>query len=811
MKEKDYRPFVVGYRMWYVFVLFSVICTSLNALSAHERRKQLFDADWKFKLGDNMNAKFAEYDDATWKALDLPHDWSIEGTVDPEAPSGNDGAYLPTGIGWYRKTFKLSSDDINNKKIGIYFEGIYMNSEVFLNGKSIGVRPYGYSSFCYDLTPYVREGKNVMAIRVDNSQQKNCRWYSGSGIYRHVWLTMTDFVHVDHWGVAITTPEVSEEKALVQVKTILKNENSSTQNVTLITRLMKEGQEVGQEQMTVEIPAKGMKELSQMISVSRPDLWSPDNPHLYKASLEITKSGSVLDKVIETFGIRTISYSVERGLCLNGNKIILNGGCVHHDNGCLGASAYDRAEERKVELMKNAGFNAVRTSHNLPSEAFLHACDSLGLLVIDEVFDGWRGSKNKYDYHMFFDQWWQRDVETMVLRDRNHPSIFCWSVGNEVTDHKWLEVITTAKNLVDYVHNLDSTRPVTSAFAAWERDWEIHDPLAAVHDIVGYNYMMHRAPADHQRVPSRIIIQTESYPQDAFKNWAAVNDNNYILGDFVWTAIDYLGESGIGRYFYKGETAGEHYQRNQYPWHGAYCGDIDLTGWRKPISHYRDLLYNSDKKLYLAVKEPNHYNGEVKLTKWSVWPTWESWNWPGHEGKEIEVEIYSRYPKVRLYLNDKLIGERPAGREQQFKAVFPIPYEPGILKAVGMEGDVEIETSILKTAGRATSIRLVADRTRLKANGQDLAFVTVEILDKDGVIEPNATSRLSFDLKGTGVIAAVGNGDLKDTDPYISNHRKAWKGRAMVVIKSGRKSGKAILKVSSPGLDSATLTINVGK
>lgn len=329
--------------------------------------------------------------------------------------------------------------------------------------------------------------------------------------------------------------------------------------------------------------------------------------------------------------------------------------------------------------------------------------------------------------------------------------------------------------------------------------------------LVGYNYLLHRAPVDHQRVPSRVIMQTESYPRDAFANWSLVNGHDYIIGDFVWTAIDYLGESGIGRFYYAGESEGEHYQRNHYPWHGAYCGDIDLTGWRKPISHYRDLLYNPDKKLYLAVKEPDNYYGKVKETLWSVWPTWESWNWPGHEGKEIEVEIYSRYPKVRLYLNDKLIGEKFTGKEQQFKAVFPVSYEPGILKAVGVESEIEIEKTILQTAGKPVKIQLTADRTKIKANGQDLSFITVEILDKEGILEPNADNQLTFEVKGAGTIVAVGNADLKDTDSYIGYQRKAWKGRAIVVVKSTRKEGKIMLKVTSPGLVPATVSIRTSK
>lgn len=798
-------------RLLITLVFFCGICLNANAYLEDNYRKQLFDYGWKFALGDYSDASSIHYNDNDWRTLDLPHDWSIEDRTDPANPMGNDGGYFPAGIGWYRKSFELPST-YKDKKVGIYFEGVYMNAEVFVNGKSVGMHPYGYSSFYYDLTSYLRYGeKNIIAVRVDNSQQKNCRWYTGSGIYRHVWLTATNPVHINHWGVAITTPEVDESKAVVQVKTVLRNESSSGRRVTLTTQLRRGEEEAGKGENAVELPANGTKEVIQTISVLRPALWSPASPELYKAYLTVSEASNTLDHTTETFGIRTITYSAEKGLFLNGKRIILNGGCLHHDNGLLGAAAYDRAEERKAELMKAAGFNAVRTAHNIPSEAFLHACDRLGLLVIDEPFDGWRDSKNKYDYSTLFDQWWQQDVESMVLRDRNHPSIFCWSIGNEVIERKKLEVVTTAKKLADHVHKFDFSRPVTSALAAWDNDWEIYDPLAAVHDIVGYNYLLHRAPADHQRVPSRVIMQTESYPRDAFANWALVEDNNYIIGDFVWTAIDYLGESGIGRYYYVGETEGEHYERNHYPWHGAYCGDIDLTGWRKPISHYRELLYNSEKKLYMSVKEPDHFYGKIKETLWSVWPTWESWNWPGHEGKEIQVEVYSRYSKVRLYLNDRLIGEQLTGREQQFKAVFTLSYEPGILKAVGVEAEVEVEETIMKTSGNPAQIKLTADRTEIKADGQDLTFVTVEIQDKEGIIEPNANNHLSFDVKGTGVIAAVGNADLKDTDSYVGHQRKAWKGRAIVVVKSTQKKGKIVLKVTSPGLIPATVTIRTNK
>lgn len=795
-----------------MLLAFVLLWTAFPALKASDVRKQLFDYDWKFALGESVSASAADFDDSAWRKLDLPHDWSIEGNISADAPTGNDGGYFPSGVAWYRKTFDVPAD-YSDRKVGIYFEGVYMNSEVFVNGVSLGVWPYGYSSFFYDLTPHLRFGEqNVVAVRVDNSQQKNCRWYSGSGIYRHVWLTVTDKVHVDHWGVAVTTPEVSEQKATVQVKTVLKNETPSGRRVTLTTTLFDaQKQHVGVEKTVIELPANGTKEVALKVQVQQPSLWSPENPYLYEARCTVAEGDEEKDCVTQSFGIRTIEYSAEKGLLLNGKKIILNGGCLHHDNGFLGSAAFDRAEERKVELMKAAGFNAARTAHNVPSEAFLDACDRLGMLVIDEAFDGWRESKNKFDYSIYFDKWWQRDLAAMVLRDRNHPSIFCWSIGNEVIERKKLEVVMTAQKLTDLVHKLDGTRPVTSALAAWDSDWEIYDPLAAVHDIVGYNYMLFRAPADHKRVPSRVIMQTESFPRGAFDNWKLVTSNEYVLGDFVWTALDYLGESAIGRYYYVGDSEGEHYVRPHYPWHGAYCGDIDLTGWRKPISHYRDLLYNPDKKLYLAVKEPDNYYGKIKETAWSVWPTWESWTWEGHEGKPIDVEVYSRYPKVRLYLNDKLVGEQPTGVEQQFKAVFNMPYQPGTLKAVGVEDDREVEEKVLVTAGKPAKIRLTADRNTLTANGQDLSFVTVEVVDKDGCVVPGAENRLTFEVKGAGVIAAVGNANLRDTDSYVGNQRNAWKGRAMVILKSARKNGSIRLKASAKGLASASLVVKVNK
>lgn len=776
-----------------------------------QQRETNFNFGWKFQLGDTADASRPDFDDSAWRSLDLPHDWSIEGTPEADNPMGNDGGYYPAGIGWYRKTFDFAPD-ADRPETALYFEGVYMNARVFVNGNDLGGRPYGYSSFFLDITPHLKAGRNVIAVRVDNSAQKNCRWYTGSGIYRNVKLVRTPKVHFEPWGVVVRAKADDPLNASAEVETTVANHSDKEQLVTLEGQVQSLGStervagfyiqtrlEAG-ETRTVRIPK---------LSLGKAELWSPESPALYQLTCSVSSDGGT-DRTEETFGVRKVEYSARHGLVLNGQPVELNGACVHHDNGPIGAAAYRDAEWRKARQLKEAGFNAVRTSHNPPSEDFLDACDHIGLLVIDESFDGWRTAKNTHDYATLFDRWWTKDIESMVMRDRNHPSIFCWSIGNEIIERKSPEAVLTAYALAGHVRKLDPTRPVTSALAAWDSDWEIYDPLAAAHDIVGYNYMIHKAQSDHERVPDRVMMQTESYPREAFNNWARVNDYSYIIGDFVWTGIDYLGESGIGRYYYTGETEGEHWQRPHFPWHGAWCGDIDLTGWRKPISYYREMLHFPGRnKLYLSVKEPSGYYGEIHETQWSVWPTWESWNWPGHEGKSIDVEIYSRYPAVRLYLNGKLVAEKPTTREQEFKAVIPVPYAPGTLRVAGVENGREVESRTLETAGKAARIRLSADRTTMAADGQSLTYVNVEITDKSGRPMPIADNLLQFELEGPATLLATCSGDLKDCVPYTSPERKAWKGRAMAVVKSGKTPGEVTLTVKGKGLKKASVSLNV--
>ena len=756
-----------------------------------QTKKQLFDFGWQFThrsalpLGSSKNGKT--------QTVDLPHDWDIfEGPVSGEGVTGTGGGWFEAGKGEYRKTFKTPDGEV----VKLHFEGGYQKAEVFVNGQKAGQHHYGYTPFTVDVTPYIYKNKkqtNEVVVKVDNSEQPNCRWYSGSGIYRHVWLETMPALHIAENGIFITTPEVNAEKARVQVDVTIANESQSDRNATVV---------VCGAQLMVAVKAGESKTVSTTTMVNNPQLWSPESPTLYEAKVELKENGTTIDRQTAKYGIRTFSFDAERGFVLNGQKVLINGACVHHDDGVLGAMAFDDAEIRKVRQMKEAGFNLIRTSHNPTTRAFLDACDSIGMLVIDEAFDGWRTQKNPYDYSTVIDSCYREDIHAMVLRDRNHPSVISWSIGNEVIERKDIRVVYTARQMKQAIHEYDTTRPVTEALCAWDSDWEIFDPHAEVLDVAGYNYMIFKHASDHERDPKRVIWQTESYPRDAFKNWAVVNDFPYVVGDIVWTGLDYLGESGIGRYYYEGERPGEHWFDGGFPeWHGAYCGDIDITGWRKPISHYREVLWHNDTPLYLAVKEPDGYHGKIKETAWSVWPTWESWTWPGWEGKPVEVEVYTHQPEVKLYLDDQLIGTKQVSRETEFKAVFSVPYKAGTLRA-----EAGGESVTLKTAGEPACLRLTPDRTTMTADGQSLTFITVEVVDKQGTPVPEATIPCEATIKGAGTLLAFASADLKDTEPYTSPRVKTWKSRALLVVRSTQKGGSINVSIKS-ALPTAGLTL----
>ena len=824
-----------------------------SATSNSPRQVIAADAGWKFILGDPNGAETPSFADASWRTIDLPHDWSIESKPDKDNPSGAGGGYFPGGIGWYRKTFHAPAS-WKGQCVSIEFDGVYRDATVYLNGHKLGTHPYGYTSFAFDLTPELQySGANVLAVRVDNSAQPNSRWYSGSGIYRHVRVAVTDPTHVAHWGVFVSTAQATAASAKVSVRTRIANESAFDAVVTVETTLIDmTGNKAGGAQSRLNIVAGKEDDASQEIAVANPSLWSPKSPELYRAVSTIRRDGKVIDQVTTPFGIRTLAWSAEKGLLLNGQPIKLHGGSVHHDDGPLGAAAFDRAEERRVELLKAAGMNAVRTAHNPPSPAFLDACDRLGLLVLDEPFDVWGAHKVKYDYASDFNPWWKQDISSMVLRDRNHPSIVIWGIGNEIPELEVDRGATLARELVDQVRALDNTRPLTLAFPGTTTKPTAEAVFSQL-DITGYNYnILPTYQKDHQQLPARIMLTTESWPAKAFSLWEVSHDNPYILGDLTWTAMDYLGESGIGAWQYgtpqqakmaegmagmmagtamvdqmftgmaNGKDVMADMAKNTsdpnakammeiffhpYPWHAAVCGDLDLTGFRKPQSYYRDIIWNGGDRVYATVRLPESEGKKIIAIMWATYPTLPSWTWPGQEGKDLEVEVYSGAEKVQLFLNNKLIGEKPTGRDQEFKAVFSVPYAPGTLKAVGLRGGQAIAESILATTGQAKKLRIVADRTVIKADGEDLSFVTVEAVDSNGRPDLRADQEIQFEISGPGTIAAVGNGDGQDPDSYHSNRRKLFEGRAIVVIRSSQQSGPIKLAAKGSGLSDGSLTI----
>lgn len=792
-----------------LLVLIQLVTNLAGSVLARE--KQLLDQGWNYHRGDTPAAASPQFDDTKWTSVDLPHDWSIALIPNPRELSGGGGGFFPMGVGWYRREF-FAPEAWRNQRVSVEFEGVYRNAEVWLNGTPVGKHDYGYTPFRCKLNEHLNFGaQNVLAVRVDNSEQPNSRWYSGSGIYRHVWLHVTDPVYVDDETVFVNTKDLSRERARVQVEVAIKNDTSDTRSVTLEVALRDpSGRTCSTTRADIVVAENSQQIIAQEMLISNPHPWSPDSPDLYAATLTLSSQGQQFDQLTIPFGVRTIEVSPEEGLLLNGQPIMLCGANVHHDNGPLGAAAFDRAEQRRVDLLHDAGFNTIRTSHNPPSPAFLSACDAVGMLVIDEAFDGWAAKKNPYDYGVVFAENWRNDLATMVQRDRNHPSVIMWSIGNEVYERGKQSGRDLAREMAAVVQNLDSTRPVTAGINGLGNsgEWTELDPFFAPLDVAGYNYELGHHAEDHTRVPARVIMATETFPVDAFEGWSIVEEYPYVIGDFVWSGMDYLGEAGIGRVFAPDEKVLPHWEGVHFPWHGATCGDIDMTGLRKPLSHYRNIVWNRGEKIYAAVREPTATGQSWQLSLWSQSPTVSSWTWSGHEGKVLTVEVYSRYPSVRLYLNDQLLGEQLTGREQQFRAEFKVTYAPGVLNAVGVDAGRKQEEFALVTASEPAAAKLTADRSVIDADGQDLSFLTVEIVDREGNVCTQANLPTIIDVTGAGTLQGFANGDLASRQSYQSNQQNVFRGRALAVVRSTEKPGGIQVEAHTEGLVPGTIAIS---
>ncbi|HHX45126.1 MAG TPA: DUF4982 domain-containing protein [Chloroflexi bacterium] len=794
------------------------------------RRHESFDAGWAFIQEDVPGAEAPTYDDSAWRRVDLPHDWSIEGPFREDHPSGGGGGYLPGGIGWYRKAFTVPEEDATTH-VTVMFDGVYKNCDVWINGHHLGFHPYGYTSFWYDLTPHLRPGAtNVLAVRVDDSQKPDARWYTGSGIYRHVWLTVTDPLHIAPWGTYVTTPMVTAAEAAVSVRTRIVNASPETRICTLRTTVYDAaGTAVASAERQHAILASEEHEAAQVLQVFTPHLWSIADPYLYLLRSEILDGADVIDSYDTPFGIREIAFDADRGFLLNGERVKINGVCLHHDGGCVGAAVPEGVWERRLRLLKAMGCNGIRSSHYPPAPEFLDLCDRLGFVVMDEAFDEWRQEHYLYGPHDYFDEWGEADLKSMLYRDRNHPSIVLWSVGNEILEQTRPEGVTILKRLVDIVHAIDPTRPVTSACdkidAPYTGSGPTLDAFLDTLDVVGYNYVdrwgERREKAysiDRERHPHRRVIGSENVSVSGIRGhyqlepdttgtlglwrrgsyyasmiqaenlWKFTRSHDYVAGDFMWTGIDYLGEA-------------------RWPHKNSSSGVIDMCGFPKDGYYFYQSQWTETPMVHL----------------------FPHWTWPGHEGRIIPVVCYTNCDSVELFLNGRSYGVKsyaPAFRgfdrtkgffEQTPPPAWPttsdlhltwdLPYEPGTLRAVGMKDGQVVCVQEVVTAGAPARIALEVDRSSIVANGHDVAHVTVRVLDAQGTLVPVADHEVAFTVEGEGTLIGVDNGNPASHEPFQATRRQAFHGLCLAIVQATRAPGEVRVAAASQGLQGDSVTI----
>ncbi|MGD0460911.1 MAG: glycoside hydrolase family 2 TIM barrel-domain containing protein [Tepidisphaeraceae bacterium] len=814
---------------------------SAGASAADSPRQRLsMDFGWKFTLGDPAGAQAVKFDESGWQAVDLPHDWSIAGSFDESAPAGGGGGFLPTGIGWYRKTFRVP-DSFKGKKIAVEFDGVYENSEVWINNHWLGKRPFGYIGFSYDLTPYLNfsQQDNVIAVRVDNSMQPNSRWYSGSGIYRHTWLTVTDPLSIAPWGAYITTPKATEERAAIQIVVQIANRRDASARFSLVAALLdQDGREINSVRSEGELDAGVSGQFTQLIRLDHPNLWSEATPYLYTVRCTLLSGEKVVDQYDTPIGVRSIAFDVDKGFLLNGRQVKLNGVCLHGDGGCVGAAVPEGVWLRRLKLLKEMGCNAIRTSHNPPAPEFLDLCDRLGFLVMDEAFDEWTAGKTLEGYHRFFAEWSQRDLVDFIHRDRNHPCVVLWSAGNEIGEQTLPDGADVLRPLVETYHREDATRLVTAACdKAFAEPLSAPPEFTALLDVVGYNYVdrwLDRTEKyyslDRREFPQRKFIGTESVSMggtrgdysglfyspastqptapppttrpgrrrfrqlppsnrriDVEQLWKFVRTNDYVSGDFMWTGFDYLGEAF-------------------WPSKSAPFGVLDTCGFKKDGFYFYQSQWTSKPVLHL----------------------FPHWNWKGREGQIIPVTCYTNCDTVELFVNGKSFGLKGyqfprEGMAEDYGNLPPrarlirttgdlhlswdVPYEPGTLRAVGTTASKVVATEQIATAGDPAAVELSADKTRLAADGRDVAHLTVRIVDADGRTVPTADNQVTFELEGPGQIIGVDNGDPASHESFKANHHKAFNGMCLAIVQAARSAGSIRVTANSDALRSGLVEL----
>jgi beta-galactosidase len=783
--------------------------------------KQSFDQDWEFSESAGMMSMFFPQ---PWQPINLPHDAMISKPRAASNPGGGHIGFFPGGLANYRKKFVVP-EEWQGRSVALEFEGVYMNAEVSINNQLARRQPYGYSSFVVELSPYLVYGQeNTVSVVANNTAQPNSRWYTGTGIYRHVWLRVGGAVHIPPWGVFVTTPAVDRDTSVVQVSTELVGLDSLEGAALRSIILDASGAEVARVETATRISP-----VQQTLLTKGAKLWSIEEPNLYTLKSEVRVGDNVVDTETTTFGIRSITIDAENGLRLNGVAMKLKGGCIHHDHGPLGAAAFDRAEVRKVELLKSAGYNALRTAHNPPAPALLDACDRLGMLVIDETFDSWTGAKTPNDYHFAFEDWWERDTAAMVKRDRNHPSVFLWSIGNEIPEGLGSPAgAAWAQRQADFVRSLDSTRPVTSAllgdiFAFMEGGgagdffslppapedlqndrWALATaPFCKALDVVGYNYQPQRYEVDGKKFPGRVIAGTETWGHMSYTFWTETARLSHVIGDFIWIALDYIGEAGFGAYTLDGKLG----LGAPYPYHLYGCGDFDLCGIKRPQSYYREQLWGVRTAPFMAVLHPELFGKEITFTPWAWEPVLDTWTFPGYAGKPIQVDVYSIDDEVELVINGISQGRKPAGAAVENKATFKVTYQPGTIEAIGYQGGKETGRFKLVTASAPARLVLTPDRSVIPADTGSIAYVDIAVQDQAGVLAKHVEPEITVEVSGPGELIAIGTGNPVSEEPYVGNHRKAYQGHLLAVVRSNGQPGEITLTGQTDGLPDAQIRL----
>lgn len=785
-----------------VCLLLPMRAASAGLETQHARTRDLC-FDWRFTKGDPTGAEKSDFQDSGWAEVQLPHDWSIGGPKAEKNPGDTKNGFFPGGVGWYRKHIRFSPSD-EGKKIFVDFDGVYQNSEVWINGHSLGRRPNGFISFQLDLTPYVKFGQdNVLAVRVDNSDQPNCRWYTGSGIYRDVRLTVTDKLHVNSWGTYVTTPRISKEKATVRVRTEIQNSDSQPRRCTLVTRVIDPDENVVAERIvTDQILAQSEHAFDQEVQIPDPKLWSIDYPRMYTVATLVRDEHGICDHYTTPFGIRSACFDKDRGFVLNGEPLKLKGVCIHQDAGSLGVAVPKRAWERRLAILQSIGCNAIRASHNPPSPEMLNLCDRMGFLVIDEAFDKWDAP-----YGQWFEDWWQADLTDTIRRDRNHPSVIMWSVGNELSDQGKPKFVEQLKKLVVLSHQVDPTRPVTCALkpakkvTSREENAKIVTAIAKSMDVLSCNYQEQWFEDYRKANPEVIIVASESYPYyrgkgltykafEPLNPWLEADRHGYVAGAFYWTGIDYLGEAEDG-----------------WPSHGWNCSLIDTCGYVRPFAYLQKSLWTSEPMVHIAAVNDSLDVPAATKDHWG-WPKMDShWNLPQLRGRCVKVATFTNCEAVELLMNGKSMGCKQLKDFPDKMITWCIPYKSGRIEARGfVHGHVET-THVLRTAGKAAKIGLAADRATIRADGRDLCYVDVEITDRCGTVVPSAKQQIRFTIDGPGAIIGVDNGDLRSMESFKATKRSAFHGKAQVVVQAMENTGAMVLHAYADGLPGAQVKI----